>query len=482
MRTLLLCVIALCSQVMSMTAQVTGRIEYPHRADYEDQVVLPVDDKGLVIQSFAKDSKEGKRYFKTEFYSTVMKLISTDSILIDKGMYFYSDVVESGVLYTVLRQKDGSFMIVAFNPATHKITTTDGEYTRKGSMRNLVIANGSVVFSSTQKKLDRIGIIDLKTGNCRFSDIHFPKVKDKNIFVLENTVIDNTIYALVGVETDVYLLRLDMQGNQLGANNLTADIAERIISASVSKAGNRFFVTGTYSKSKKGGAEGIFFSELKDDKFNNIKFYNFLKLKNFTEYMSDRKQAKIERRKEKAEKAGKEYSLKYLMASHRIMTDGKDYFYLGEAYYPVYRTTWIGNTMITTFAGYNYTHAVLAKFDVAGNLLWDECFPMEPRLMPMYVKHFVSASMQGNNVNLLFTDKNRLVSKLFRNADGNVIQDRTSEIIETDNEDEDVKKMRYSNSQHWYGDNFLVYGTQVVKNSKTGERRKVFAVTKYTIK
>ena len=72
-----------------MTAQVTGRIEYPHRADYEDQVVLPVDDKGLVIQSFARDSKEGKRYFKTEFYSTAMKLISTDSILIDKGMYFY---------------------------------------------------------------------------------------------------------------------------------------------------------------------------------------------------------------------------------------------------------------------------------------------------------------------------------------------------------------------------------------------------------
>ena len=198
--------------------------------------------------------------------------------------------------------------------------------------------------------------------------------------------------------------------------------------------------------------------------------------------MSDRKQAKIERRKEKAEKAGKEYSLKYLMASHRIMTDGKDYFYLGEAYYPVYRTTWIGTTMVTTFAGYNYTHAVLAKFDVTGNLLWDECFPMEPRLLPMYVKRFVSASMKGNNVNLLFTDKNRLVSKLFRNADGNVIQDRTSEIIETDNEDEDVKKMRYSNSQHWYGDNFLVYGTQVVKNSKTGERRKVFAVTKYTIK
>ena len=45
MRTLLLCVLALCSHVMSMTAQVTGRIEYPYRADYEDQLVTRVRDK-----------------------------------------------------------------------------------------------------------------------------------------------------------------------------------------------------------------------------------------------------------------------------------------------------------------------------------------------------------------------------------------------------------------------------------------------------
>ena len=482
MRTFLLSVIALFAQSVSMTAQVAGRIEYPYRADYEDQLVLPVGDKGLVVQSFARDTKDGKRCFKTAYYSTAMKYVSADSMLIDKGMYYYSNVVENGVLYSVLRERDGSFMIVAFNTATRKCTVTDGEYTRKGSMRNLVISDGSVVFSSTQKKTDRIGIIDLKSGSCNFADIHFPNVKDKNIFILENTVIDNTIYALVRAGEDVQLVRVDKQGKLLGTNNLTADIPERIVSASVSKAGSRFFVTGTYSKVKKGGAEGIFFSELKNNQFNNIRFYNFLDLKNFTEYMSSRKQAKIERKKAKAEKAGKEYALDYLMASHRIMTDGKDYFYLGEAYYPVYRTTMVGNMVMSTFAGYDYTHAVLAKFNAAGNLLWDECFPMDPRTLPMYVKRFVSASMKGNNVNLLFADKNRLVSKLFRNADGKVIQDRTSEMIETGNDEEDVKKMRYSNSQYWYGDNFLVYGTQVVKNSKTGERRKVFAITKYTIK
>ncbi|EGC85807.1 hypothetical protein HMPREF9303_2773, partial [Prevotella denticola CRIS 18C-A] len=251
MRTFLLSVIALFAQSVSMTAQVAGRIEYPYRADYEDQLVLPVGDKGLVVQSFARDTKDGKRCFKTVYYSTAMKYVSADSMLIDKGMYYYSNVVENGVLYTVLRERDGSFMIVAFNTATRKCTVTDGEYTRKGSMRNLVISDGSVVFSSTQKKTDRIGIIDLKSGSCNFADIHFPKVKDKNIFILENTVIDNTIYALVRAGEDVQLVRVDKQGRLLGTNNLTADIPERIVSASVSKAGSRFFVTGTYSKVKK---------------------------------------------------------------------------------------------------------------------------------------------------------------------------------------------------------------------------------------
>ena len=64
-------------------------------------------------------------------------------------------------------------------------------------------------------------------------------------------MIDNTIYALVSADNDIQLVRLDMQGKELGTTNLTADMPERIISASASKAGDKYFVTGTYSRSKK---------------------------------------------------------------------------------------------------------------------------------------------------------------------------------------------------------------------------------------
>jgi len=428
MKTITLMALAMCLNALSAVAQVTARIEYPHRGDYEDQVVATLGERGLIVYSFAKKADKGKRYFKTEYLSTDLKPLFTDSTLIDDDLYFYSCTFNNDVNYTVLRARSGAFSVYAFNTKDHKTKITDSEYTRKASMRDLVIHDGKLVFSSTQKRLERIGIVDLNTGESRFADIHIPGVRDRKVFILQ------------------------------------------------------YFMTGTYTKSKKGGAQGIYFAQLENWQIKKQRFVNFLDLKNFTDYMSNRRKARIERKKEKAEKAGKEYSLKYNIASHGIMTDGKDYFYLGEAFYPTYVTYWAGTVMVTQFNGYAYTHAVLAKFDADCNLLWDNCFEMRPRQKPMYVKRFISAGIKKNDVDLVYADDKMLVSKLFNNKTGEVTQERKSEMIETDNEDEDVKKMRYSGTLHWYGKNFIVYGRQVIKNHNTGERRKVFSITKYTIK
>ena len=162
------------------------------------------------------------------------------------------------------------------------------------------------MFSSTQKRLERIGIVDLNTGESRFADVHIPGVKDRKVFILQNTILDNIIYAVVKGDRELYLARIDFNGTQLSITNLTTEIDQNLLSASLSKANDKYFVTGTYTKSKKGGAEGIYFAQLEDWKFKKQQFVNFLDLKNFTEYMSDRRKARVERKKEKAEKTGKE--------------------------------------------------------------------------------------------------------------------------------------------------------------------------------
>ena len=93
----------------------------------------------------------------------------------------------------------------------------------------------------------------------------------------------------------------------------------------------------------------------------------------------------------------------------------------------------------------------------------------------------MAAGFDGKNVNALYPDKRLLVSKLFRDTDGEVVQDKQKEVMDTGDENEDVKKAKDTETAYWYGDNFLVHGIQVVKNNATGERRKVIFINKYSI-
>ena len=470
----------LCSTVSH--AQVTARVEFPYR-EYKDTYTTPMGEYGVLEQMFDKKTQDDKRWFKIQHYNTNLKLVATDSMLISKDMELYTCESDREICYSILRESDDSFLIVAYNTNTHKTNVIEGEYTHKGSMRSLCIENGYLVFSSTQKKIERIGIVNLKNGDTKYSDIHIDGVRDKKIFILENTIIDGEINSLVKVEENVYHMRFGLDGSTRSRILLTKDMKEYICNASVSKSGGKYFLTGTYTNKKEGMAQGIYFAQLEGDKFKFIKFYNFLNLKNFTEYMSSKKKAKVERRKEKAEKNGKEYSLNYHIASHKIMSENGYYYYLGEAYYPTYTTTRDGfGGVYATFNGYFYTHAVLVKFDNQGNIVWDNCFKMEPREKPFFVKAFVSASLKGNNVSTVFTDGKRLTSKLFRNSDGEVVKDRNTEILETIGDGESIKRARYTDSMHWYDENFIVHGNQTVKNSKTNERRRVRYISKYTIK
>ncbi|WP_031535223.1 MULTISPECIES: hypothetical protein [unclassified Bacteroides] len=479
-KTIYLLLLLLCSTVSH--AQVTARVEFPYR-EYKDTYTTPMGEYGVLEQMFDKKTQDDKRWFKIMHYNTNLKLVATDSMLISKDMELYTCESDREICYSILRESDDSFLIVAYNTNTHKTNVIEGEYTHKGSMRSLCIENGYLVFSSTQKKIERIGIVNLKNGDTKYSDIHIDGVRDKKIFILENTIIDGEINSLVKVEENVYLMRFGLDGSTRSRILLTKDMKEYICNASVSKSGGKYFLTGTYTNKKEGMAQGIYFAQLEGDKFKFIKFYNFLNLKNFTEYMSSKKKAKVERRKEKAEKNGKEYSLNYHIASHKIMSENGYYYYLGEAYYPTYTTTRDGfGGVYATFNGYFYTHAILVKFDNQGNIVWDNCFKMEPREKPFFVKAFVSASLKGNNVSTVFTDGKRLTSKLFRNSDGEVVKDRNTEILETIGDGESIKRARYTDSMHWYDENFIVHGNQTVKNSKTNERRRVRYISKYTIK
>lgn len=469
-------------------AQVTARVEISRDIDTDEGRIIPMGERGVLRYTFLKKKEKGKNVYKIMHFDTDLKLVHADSVVVERNMSLDDTISYRGIYYSILRDNRDNFTVVGYNPATHRVNTVNGKFRKKASMRNLVMDDSHIVFSSTEKKLDRLGFIDLNTGECHFTDMHFKGVRDQNIYILENVIIDGKIHALVRFGTDVVLMKLDFEGNFIDQPViLTANLTDHhILTASLSKAGGHYFVTGTYTDKERGDAtkiaQGIYFGQFNGEAFTFIKFYNFFELKNFTQYMSEKGQEKIERNKEKAEKKGKTFSQEYYIASHEIVNQGDCYYYIGEAYYPLY--IGMGGPMgyTRTFEGFVYTHAFIVKFDREGNVLWDNCVPLKPKSRPHYVKRFVNALYNSNQVDVLYIDDNKVISKTFDASAGNIIKDRSEETLQTGDEAEKVNKSKNADAEFWYGNNFLVFGDQQVKNDTEKKRRQVYFINKLTIK
>ena len=168
------------------------------------------------------------------------------------------------------------------------------------------------------------------------------------------------------------------------------------------------------------------------------------------------------------------------------------YLFIGEAYYATYRqvpyTTYVqinGRSTPQTnfrqeFDGYQYTHAVISKYDKDGKLLWDTTFELFQAYKPYYEKKFIRvAENSEQGLQLAFSSRNKLVSK-FINPEGEVSNEQQTDEIET-GYDGDKSRWSNSNLSYWYDDYFLAYGSQKIKNKKdksVEKKRRVFFINK----
>jgi hypothetical protein len=254
------------------------------------------------------------------------------------------------------------------------------------------------------------------------------------------------------------------------------------LSASATKLDkNDLIICGSYSISnnRRMGqyASGFYFMKIDGTKTKFRKFHKFADFENFFEYYSPKKKEKVEKKIQKQKDKGKEVNLRVLVASHPMKNINGEYVYLGEIYFPTYRTeyrttTVNGQTTTTTvqvFDGYQYTHSVILGMDEDGNKQWDFCFPMWMYYKPRQVKKFVRFSHTEDQITMVFANGNEVKTNIISNG---VFSENTQEMITSKNEAERVKRTD-SYTEFWYEDYYVIYGKQVVKGDK--KRRVIFA-------
>lgn len=486
-------ILACILMAFSAHAQVKARLEFPCKEDIHSYRVIPMEKNGVLLATLSDKSSSGMRTLRLAHYNADLRLVASDSAQVGKNLDFIEDLYEDGRCLVVLREMGRALLgprrvsgddiaVVTYTPTTRKMGVVTGKYPENATMEEIAAGGDLMAFTSLKRYFYHVGMVDLATGKGQVLDPDIKGGRRKECCVLRNTVVGDGILSLVRTNKGTHLVRFDRQGAKKSCVNLTPDIRQRLLTASFSEKDGSLLITGTYtSHKKKYYAQGIYFARLDGDRLVFIRFYNFLDLKNFTRYMSGRGQMKVERKKDRAERRGKTLTIDCQVTSHGLMEHGGEYYYVGEAFFPTYMVTGTGFSTSRVFIGYQYTHAVMAKFDASGNLLWDSCFPMNPSYKPMRLIHFVATGFDGGNVSALYPDKRFLVSKLFSDSNGRVVRDKQKEVMETGDEDEDVRKARDTETAYWYGDNFLVYGTQVVRNNATGGRRKVIFINKYSI-
>jgi len=137
--------------------------------------------------------------------------------------------------------------------------------------------------------------------------------------------------------------------------------------------------------------------------------------------------------------------------------------------------------MPTNFAGYRYTHAVVAAFGSDGKMIWDNSFEIED-VLSYSLEQFIHAAFTEDGIVLLYLYDNQIRSKIISGSE--VIEGKKFDDLKLSFEDDKVNEhssLKIGGLEKWYGNTFLAYGVQRIKNLKDSGvklNRKVFYINK----
>jgi hypothetical protein len=279
-------------------------------------------------------------------------------------------------------------------------------------------------------------------------------------------IFDMVEYSLKGEIVNILAITT---GNQFGFLETAKIIALQ---------GKDKMILGTYSLRKNSNknadastnTQGYYIIKISNNTQEFYKQYSFNEFTNFYNYLNYKTKNKIIKRNNKSKSKGGETELNYQLLVHEVFIYNGNYILASEAYYPEYHTEYYTTyyngypqtTTYSVFDGYRYTHAIVAAFDKNGALMWDNTMQIWD-ILSFNLKNRISFVVdKENNMVVLYNYNGTLFSK---QINGNItIEEKDRTPIETSYPEDKVKGNSSSDIDYWYGNYFIAYGIQEVRN------------------
>lgn len=482
------------------------RFETELKDSYTSEEVYDFGEKGLILLSVSKDKVDGRREWKVDHYDTGLNLINTHTFQVHKKYEKDKFNLQDEQLHMLLNKGKGRIGILGIDLSSGlvEMNITEVKIPKKLSI-DLMYSTGEITFLAGEinKFMSRDNVVVQVNHNSSLASIEIiqiPGAKAKHLEfedISKDELSSNIIFHMSEENRDVkrmisHFIIYNDSGERHDKFEI-ADNSEKSITSlsSTQLTASERIITGTYAEDWKNTSSGMFLGKMNHQKIEYINYIPFTELENFLNYLPERKQERIEKKKARKKRKGKSFELNYRMISHGIIEvrDGKGgYLLIGEAYYPTYSsvpyTITGANGSVTTqyrtvFDGYQYTHAVIARFDKEGNLLWDHIMELNISRKPMYVKRFISiAKDKQSGIKTTYSSNFKIHVKKF-SFEGEILLDQESKEIDFG----EGKKLKRANADisYWYDNFFIVHGTQKISKEGIFNNRKVFFMSKIKV-
>lgn len=472
-----------------------GRIEFDLKTDERISQVIPLGERGFITLGL-ENIKGANDIFHISSYSTDLKRESTvdferESRITNHSTLFSED--SSKLIFLFSNKKD--WLLKIYNIETN---TLDERVFEKADVTfrslNYLFVNGKIVINGFQKKKPTIQIIDLESGLQQF--VLVPGVSSRR--AVESIGLDNlnekvTIFMRDGKDmktASLHLLLLQPTGEISGSMELDKDPNFSIIDGSVTWIDkSSFLIAGTYGTSgRRGYAAGYYLSRWTDEKQEFITYHSFTEFATYLSYLPQKTQKKMEKRVERKKGRGATDIIQSLVVIHPVIIVDDHFRIIGESFYPTYRTetytTFVNGRATTStrqvFDGYQYTHAAVLDLDESGQKIKDYCFSMYLYNKPFsVVKNLRITQNDNGDMRMMYSTGSRLKATTIT-SDQEMTETDFGEIL-TEHEGDKVRYTGFTNCSYWFGDSYLVYGTQSIKNKeddKVAKKRSIFFINK----
>ncbi len=486
------------------------RLEVPN-GTAENFHLAPMRQNGLLVfYETNKLNADGTRLWYFALFDAEMKQKWLHQVALSDKLYFVGQKLSGGAVYLVfknsarIKKGTGYYDILVYNIKKQTFRSVKGSLPLKVEIAGFAVQDKELALGLNlgDHKADLL-VVNTISGNIKAS--HLNDLQDVAVDgVFRNG--SNKTFVVVASSRDAksavkhVIYSFHTNGSPAGKVDITyfepMTRLDNFVLADASGQQMKFF--GAYHLMTRGGfvsgnnagddpnTEGLFYLSIENGKQKALRYFSFMDFKNIqgTFLQSDFHKAKIKKSKTSNELPGTVSLLN--ITRPEIYHQNKGYVVAVNAYVAYYKTEshmdydFYGNIYPTdyrVFAGYRFYDVILAGFTGDGKIIWDNDFPMN-NILSYKIENKALVYPDSSAITLAYVTAGQIVTQ---DISGSRKLDPLEKVNIASRYTRDRPAGGGTNKIiHWYGNYFLVYGYQQLKNRALQNQplRTVFYINK----